>query len=53
VGECATVTFRLTVDDLGFWADGGTRLVEPGDFTLTVGDGTSSSTARLRAEASR
>ncbi|HKT55714.1 MAG TPA: glycoside hydrolase family 3 N-terminal domain-containing protein [Microbacterium sp.] len=52
-GESVTVAFPLTVDDLGFWADGGTRLVEPGDFTLTVGDGMSSLTARLRAEASR
>ena len=52
-GEPVAVAFRLTADDLSFWVDGATRLVEPGDFTVTVDDGTSAISARLRVEASR
>lgn len=50
-GGSAQVAFHLTADDLSFWADDAKRLLEPGDFTLTVDDGTSSLTTRLRLEA--
>ncbi|MGN8026474.1 glycoside hydrolase family 3 N-terminal domain-containing protein [Microbacterium sp. 22242] len=46
-GETADVSFRLTADDLSFWADGTTRRLEAGDFTLAVGDGTSETATRV------
>ncbi|KHK97445.1 glycoside hydrolase [Microbacterium mangrovi] len=50
-GGSARVAFRLDATDLEFWADGSRRLLEPGDFTLTVSDGTSSLTTRLELTA--
>lgn len=52
-GAAERVELRLVAEDLGFWADGSTRALEPGDFTITVGDGTTERTARLRLEAAR
>jgi beta-glucosidase len=36
-GETRTVTFRLDVDDLAFWAPGMRRVAEPGAFVVEVG----------------
>lgn len=52
-GAAERVEFRLGPEDLGFWADGSTRVLEPGDFTITVGDGTTELTAPLRLEEAR
>jgi beta-glucosidase len=49
-GESTTVVFRLDADDLRFWADGARRLLEPGDFTVTIGDGTVEQELTLRLE---
>lgn len=49
-GESAAVGFRLDADDLRFWADGSRRVLEPGEFTVTVGDGTSEQRLTLRLE---
>lgn len=51
-GESARVEFRLTADDLSFWADGDTRILEPGTFTIAVSDGTSRLSTRLTVERS-
>lgn len=37
-GETQTVTFKLTVDDLSFIGTENKRIVEPGDFKITVGN---------------
>jgi beta-glucosidase len=50
-GESTRVAFLLDASDLSFWGDGAQRVLEPGEFTLTVGDGTSQLHAPLRLEA--
>jgi beta-glucosidase len=52
-GAAERLEFPLGVDDLSFWADGSTRVLEPGDFTIAVGDGVSGVSASLRVEAAR
>ncbi|RYD26212.1 MAG: hypothetical protein EOP87_23115, partial [Verrucomicrobiaceae bacterium] len=37
-GQSVTVDFKIPAKDLGFWKRDGTYLVEPGTFTLTVGN---------------
>lgn len=37
-GESREVTFTLTREDLGFYLEDGTFVVEPGDFTIYVGE---------------
>ncbi len=37
-GETATVTFTVAKADLGFYLEDGSFVVEPGDFTLYVGE---------------
>jgi beta-glucosidase len=49
-GESSTVVFALTADDLGFWTDEGTRLLEPGGFAVWVEDGTNRLDAHLEVE---
>ena len=49
-GESVRVAFRIDDDDLRFWADGLHRVLEPGDFTLTVSDGTIEHRLGLRLE---
>ena len=49
-GESVTVAFRIEADDLRFWADGQHRVLEPGDFTLTVSDGTNEHRLGVRLE---
>ena len=49
-GESVTVAFRIEADDLRFWADGQHRVLEPGDFTLTVSDGTHEHRLGVRLE---
>ncbi|NEN05671.1 glycosyl hydrolase [Diaminobutyricibacter tongyongensis] len=51
-GESTRVAFPLGADDLAFWGDGAERILEPGDFTITLGDGTSELRTRLRLEES-
>ncbi|WP_336853550.1 glycoside hydrolase family 3 N-terminal domain-containing protein [Sinomonas albida] len=45
--ESARISFALNVDDLHFWADGTRRIVEPGEFSVTITDGTSSISRRI------
>ena len=52
-GESVTVAFRIEADDLRFWADGQHRVLEPGDFTLTVSDGTDRAPARRASGGAR
>jgi beta-glucosidase len=52
-GASERTTFRLDADDLSFWVDGSTRVLEPGDFSLSVRDGTSELAAPLCVEAPR
>jgi len=49
-GASATLRFPLGADDLGFWTNdpAGTFLVEPGDFTVTLTDGTTAVPLALR-----
>jgi beta-glucosidase len=49
-GQSRTVRFSLGLDDLGFWTNepAGELVVEPGDFLLTVTDGTTSLNLPLR-----
>jgi beta-glucosidase len=47
-GQEHTVTFSLSAEDLGFWTNDPRFVVEPGDFTITVSDGTSSQHLPLR-----
>jgi beta-glucosidase len=49
-GEGRTVRFSLGAEELGFWTNdpAGEFVVEPGDFTLTVTDGTTSVDLPLR-----
>ena len=49
-GETRTVAFALTADDLRFWTDEGTRLLEPGGFAVWVEDGTNRLDARFEVE---
>ena len=49
-GESTRIAFRLDADDLAFWADGDHRVLEPGDFTVTVSDGTTEFRRALRLE---
>ncbi|MGH1523968.1 glycoside hydrolase family 3 N-terminal domain-containing protein [Leifsonia sp. L25] len=49
-GESTRVGFRIHADDLRFWADGERRVLEPGDFTVTVGDGNAEQRRTLRLE---
>ena len=51
-GESVTVAFRIDDDDLRFWTDGQHRVLEPGDFTLTISDGTAEHRLGLRLEES-
>lgn len=36
-GETKTITFKLTKEELGFYNNNGTFIIEPGEFTLFVG----------------
>jgi beta-glucosidase len=49
-GASATVRFSIGAEDLGFWTNdpAGRFLVEPGGFTLTITDGTTSRELALR-----
>ncbi|BDZ44474.1 fibronectin type III-like domain-contianing protein [Naasia aerilata] len=49
-GEQRTLTFPLSREDLGFWtnSESGEFVVEPGAFTITVTDGTTSRELPLR-----
>ncbi|MFE4468598.1 glycoside hydrolase family 3 N-terminal domain-containing protein [Leifsonia sp. NPDC056824] len=47
-GESTRVAFRIDGDDLRFWVDGRHRVLEPGDFTVTVSDGTTALRHPLR-----
>ncbi len=49
-GAAATLRFELGAEDLGFWTNdpAGRFVVEPGDFTITVTDGTTALDLRLR-----
>jgi len=49
-GGSATLRFPLAAEDLGFWTNdpAGTFLVEPGDFTVTLTDGTTALDLPLR-----
>jgi beta-glucosidase len=49
-GASTTLRFELGAEDLGFWTNdpAGTFVVEPGDFTATVTDGTSAHALALR-----
>jgi beta-glucosidase len=49
-GESQRVTFRIDADDMSFWVDGATRVIEPGSFTVAIGDGTSLVSTRLVVE---
>ena len=49
-GESVTVAFRIDDADLRFWADGLHRVLEPGDFTLTISDGTVEHRLGMRLE---
>ncbi|WP_158866976.1 glycoside hydrolase family 3 N-terminal domain-containing protein [Leifsonia sp. AG29] len=49
-GESTRVAFGIDGDDLSFWTDGDRRVLEPGEFTLTVGDGTTEHRLGLRLE---
>jgi beta-glucosidase len=51
-GESVEVGFPIDVDDLRFWADGLHRVLEPGDFTLTISDGTVEHRLGVRLEES-
>ncbi len=46
-GSAATVTFDLGREDLSYWADGDTRVFEPGEFVVAVSDGTAQLSERL------
>ncbi len=37
-GESVKVDFAIPAKDLGFWTRNGTYVVEPGSFTLSVGN---------------
>jgi beta-glucosidase len=49
-GAATTVRFELGAEDLGFWTNDpvGRFVVEPGDFTITVTDGTAAHPLPLR-----
>jgi beta-glucosidase len=49
-GTATTLRFELGADDLGFWTNdpAGRFVVEPGGFTITVTDGTSTTALPLR-----
>jgi beta-glucosidase len=49
-GASVLIEFTIGRDDLSFWADGETRTLEPGDFTITLDDGTSRLSTRLTVE---
>jgi beta-glucosidase len=49
-GEHSRTSFTLAIDDLRFWTDDDRHIVEDGDFTLSVEDGTSQVSARFALE---
>ncbi|MGN6206638.1 glycoside hydrolase family 3 N-terminal domain-containing protein [Humibacter sp.] len=49
-GASVLIEFTIGRDDLSFWADGEARTLEPGDFTITLDDGTSRLSTRLTVE---
>ncbi len=46
-GDATTLAFTLGADDLRFWTDDGTQLLEPGAFTVWIDDGVSRVHARF------